>query len=260
MRLGSLNSQVAPLLAYLSSISPRILVLNGQILDGEPTQSPQFPEEDLRVLKKIYQMGTSGTKIYCIHGRPYPALIQLRERSRGNFSFSRDLILDLDGKRAWFTHGDFLSSPLVKAKWANQLSDGLYAALAKLTASMRVFWKKQSSPGGNSEMLKKSSAERQMATRTQEGEAAAKLALRKTCEFVICGKPQESDRLWVENNKGPCQYLCAGDWTQNLTALEYNFKRWKTYRYTEDKRAPFFADAGLKEMNLAALLAKNRIA
>jgi hypothetical protein len=30
-------------------------------------------------------------------------------------------------------------------------------------------------------------------------------------------------------------YLNSGDWVENLTALEYNKKRWKLYRYAEDQ-------------------------
>ena len=29
-------------------------------------------------------------------------------------------------------------------------------------------------------------------------------------------------------------YLNSGDWIENLTALEYNKKRWKMYRFEED--------------------------
>jgi hypothetical protein len=28
-------------------------------------------------------------------------------------------------------------------------------------------------------------------------------------------------------------YLNSGDWVENLTALEYNKKRWKMYRYED---------------------------
>jgi hypothetical protein len=39
-----------------------------------------------------------------------------------------------------------------------------------------------------------------------------------------------------------------------LTALEYNFKRWRIYHYNHDKLSPFFADEDLKEMNLEDLI------
>ncbi|TNF73662.1 MAG: UDP-2,3-diacylglucosamine diphosphatase, partial [Bacteroidetes bacterium] len=35
---------------------------------------------------------------------------------------------------------------------------------------------------------------------------------------------------------------------------EYNFKRWKLYRYDEDKLSPFYADEDLKEMDIIDLI------
>ena len=32
-------------------------------------------------------------------------------------------------------------------------------------------------------------------------------------------------------------YLNSGDWVENLTALEYNRKKWKLFRYEESKYA-----------------------
>jgi len=40
-----------------------------------------------------------------------------------------------------------------------------------------------------------------------------------------------------ENRKGSVLYLNSGDWIENLTALEYNKKRWKMYQYTEETKA-----------------------
>jgi hypothetical protein len=88
-------------------------------------------------------------------------------------------------------------------------------------------------------------------------ETAVKLAVGRGCEYLICGAPHQPTKLWVETRAGKCQYLSAGDWVHNLTTLEYNFKRWKPYRYSEDKLSPFFTDTDLKEMNTEELLAKN---
>ena len=39
-----------------------------------------------------------------------------------------------------------------------------------------------------------------------------------------------------------------------MTALEYNFKRWRIYHYNHHKLSPFFADEDLKEMDLEELI------
>ena len=48
-----------------------------------------------------------------------------------------------------------------------------------------------------------------------------------------------------ENKNGSTMYLNSGDWVENLTALEYNKKRWKLYRYSE---ANYSEDENLFEM------------
>ena len=40
-----------------------------------------------------------------------------------------------------------------------------------------------------------------------------------------------------------------------MTALEYSFKRWKLYRYENDKLASFYMDEDLKSMDMNELIA-----
>ena len=47
----------------------------------------------------------------------------------------------------------------------------------------------------------------------------------------------------------------SGDWVENFTALEYQFKRWKIYNYNSDKLSAFFADEDIKEMEIKDLIA-----
>lgn len=58
-----------------------------------------------------------------------------------------------------------------------------------------------------------------------------------------------------ETKHGSCTYLNSGDWVENLTALEYSFKRWKIYHYNHDRLSPFFVDEDLKEMDMNDLIA-----
>jgi hypothetical protein len=55
----------------------------------------------------------------------------------------------------------------------------------------------------------------------------------------------------VTNEKGSTMYLNSGDWIENLTALEYNQKEWKMYKYSEHDNPVFPEDEDLKESQLA---------
>ena len=41
----------------------------------------------------------------------------------------------------------------------------------------------------------------------------------------------------IKTDKGETMYLNSGDWIENLTALEYNNKKWKLYRHEIHKVA-----------------------
>jgi UDP-2,3-diacylglucosamine pyrophosphatase LpxH len=62
---------------------------------------------------------------------------------------------------------------------------------------------------------------------------ATDLAIEKNYDYVICGHIHEPKIINVENKNGTTLYLNSGDWVENLTALEYNKKRWKLYKYED---------------------------
>ena len=60
------------------------------------------------------------------------------------------------------------------------------------------------------------------------------LAIEKKYDYVICGHIHEPKIKPVETQKGKTIYLNSGDWVENLTALEYNNKRWKLYTHLQN--------------------------
>ena len=48
---------------------------------------------------------------------------------------------------------------------------------------------------------------------------------------MICGHIHEPKIGQLENEKGETLYLNSGDWIENLTALEYQQKKWKLYQH-----------------------------
>ena len=76
-------------------------------------------------------------------------------------------------------------------------------------------------------------------------ETATELAIEKKYDYVICGHIHEPKIIKKENKNGSVLYLNSGDWVENLTALEYNKKRWKLYCYQESN---FSQEENLFEM------------
>jgi hypothetical protein len=48
---------------------------------------------------------------------------------------------------------------------------------------------------------------------------------------VICGHIHKPQMKEVANEHGKVMYLNSGDWVENLTALEYNKKKWRLFHY-----------------------------
>ena len=84
---------------------------------------------------------------------------------------------------------------------------------------------------------------------------AADLAIENGYDYVVCGHIHQPKKEIYDNKYGSCTYLNSGDWVENLTALEYSFKRWRIYHYNHDKLSPFFLDEDLKEMDMNELIA-----
>ncbi|MFN3641188.1 MAG: UDP-2,3-diacylglucosamine diphosphatase, partial [Flavobacterium sp.] len=65
------------------------------------------------------------------------------------------------------------------------------------------------------------------------------------------------------NKNGTTFYLNSGDWVENLTALEYNKKRWKLYRYDKDSQMVqedlFELETKLSEQLVASLIFSSSI-
>ena len=60
------------------------------------------------------------------------------------------------------------------------------------------------------------------------------MAIEKKYDYVICGHIHEPKIVVKKNAKGSTTYLNSGDWIENLTALEYNSKKWKIFKYNSD--------------------------
>jgi len=57
----------------------------------------------------------------------------------------------------------------------------------------------------------------------------SELAIKNHYDYVVCGHIHQPKMEYFENKHGKTMYLNSGDWVENFTALEYQFKRWKIY-------------------------------
>ena len=254
VHLGTFGCHAEELMAYLSSIKPKKLILNGDIIDIWQFNQHYFPASHLRILKKIISMASKGTEVIYITGNHDEMLRKFSNTYIGNFSIQDKLILNLDGKKAWFFHGDVFDISILHAKWLAKLGGYGYDILLRLNRLINWFLTKLGKEKYSCAKKIKNSVKKAIKYIDNFERTAIETAIAKGYDYVICGHIHQPKKEILETKNGKCTYLNSGDWVENLTALEYSFKRWKIYNYSYDKLSPFYADEDLKSMELDELI------
>ncbi|MFD0932291.1 UDP-2,3-diacylglucosamine diphosphatase [Psychroflexus salinarum] len=235
IHLGTFGCHSQELLNYLDSIEPKKIILNGDIIDIWQFRKNYFPKTHLTVIKKLIEFSMSGTEIVYITGNHDEMLRKLSDFEIGNIKLLDKLILDLDGKKAWFFHGDVFDISVQNAKWIAKLGGWGYNILILSNRFLNFLLLKIGREKYSLSKKIKNSVKKAVKFIDDFEKTATDLAIENGYHYVICGhihKPQVSRKV---NKNGTCLYLNSGDWVENLTALEYHNKRWKLFYYSKFK-------------------------
>ena len=258
VHLGTYGCHAKELLDYLSSIKPKILILNGDIIDIWQFRKSYFPSKHLEVIKKIISMSTKGTKVYYITGNHDEFLRKITDLHMGNISLIDKLVLELDHKRAWIFHGDVFDASITQAKWLAKLGGWGYDILILINRFINwILARFNKEPYSLSKKIK-NNVKSAVKFITNFENVCVELAIENDYDYVICGHIHEPKIEFMENEKGEVFYLNSGDWVENLTALEYNNKKWKLYQHdrnfsSEENEYNFEDENKLAEQFIAVL-------
>jgi len=255
VHLGTYGCHAKQLITYLNSIEPKHLILNGDIVDIWQFSKRYFPKSHLKVIKKIMDFATEGTKVTYITGNHDEMLRKFSDTTIGNISIVNKKVLDLDGKKAWFFHGDVFDVSIQNAKWLAKLGGYGYDLLILLNRMINWMLVKLGKERYSLSKKIKNGVKSAVKYISDFEKVVSDLAIEKGYDYVICGHIHQPKMLVKENKHGKTTYLNSGDWVENFTALEYQFKRWKIYNYNSDKLVAFYADEDVKEMEFKDLIA-----
>ena len=229
IHLGTFGCHAKELLCYLSTIKPQILILNGDIVDIWQFRKSYFPNDHLKVLKKIISFATKGTKVYYITGNHDEFLRKFSDVHIGNFSLVDKLLLEIDDKKAWIFHGDVFDASITHTKWLAKLGGWGYDLLILLNRFVNFALVKMGREPYSLSKKIKSSVKKAVKFIANYEKVCTELAIEKKYDYVICGHIHEPKLEEIVTPKGKTLYLNSGDWIENLTALEYQNKRWRIY-------------------------------
>lgn len=262
IHLGTFGCHAKELHQYLSTIKPKTLILNGDIIDIWQFRKSYFPKSHLKVIKKIIDLASKGTEVYYITGNHDEMLRKFSDTSVGNFHILDKLILELDGKKAWIFHGDVFDASVQHSKWIAKLGGWGYDLLILMNRLVnQILQKIGKEPYSFSKKIK-ANVKKAVKFISDFEHTASELAIENQYDYVICGHIHEPKMIRKVNKKGTTFYLNSGDWVENLTALEYNKKRWKLYRFDKDSNMiheDFFEfETKLSEQLVASLIFSNQ--
>ncbi|MGY0392388.1 UDP-2,3-diacylglucosamine diphosphatase [Bizionia sp. KMM 8389] len=255
VHLGTYGCHAKQLLTYLSSIQPKKLILNGDIIDIWQFNKRYFPKSHLKVIKKIMDMAANGVEVIYITGNHDDMLRKFSDMTIGNISIVDKAVLELDGKKAWFFHGDVFDASIQNARWLAKLGGYGYDVLILINRLINWCLERLGKEKYSLSKRIKNSVKSALKYISDFESVASDLAIENGYDYVVCGHIHQPKMLIKENKYGKTTYLNSGDWVENFTALEYQFKRWKIYHYNHDKLSPFFADSDVKEAEVNDLIA-----
>lgn len=234
IHLGTFGCHADELYEYLNSIKPRILILNGDIIDIWQFSKSYFPESHIKIIRTILKFIEDGVTIYYITGNHDEKLRSFTNLYLGKLTVTDKLIMTINGKKTWFFHGDIFDISMKHAKWLAKLGGKGYDLLIVLNKTLnkislmlgygRISLSKQI----------KDSVKKAVSFISNFEDTVIELAASQGYDTVVCGHIHSPVMKKVtEGNREIC-YMNSGDWVENLTALEYVKNEWTIYKHHEN--------------------------
>lgn len=235
VHLGTYGCRAKELLRYLSSIAPKKLILNGDIIDIWQFRKSYFPESHLQVLKYILDLAYTDCEVVYITGNHDEMLRKFGKMQFGRIELTNRKLLNIDNKKVWVFHGDVFDASIQHTKWLAKLGGWGYDRLIQLNNIINLILVKLGYEKYSLSKKIKNSVKKAVKFISDFEETASHLAIENHYDYVVCGHIHHPQIRQVETKRGSCTYMNSGDWIENLTALEYNQGSWELFNYENHK-------------------------
>ena len=235
VHLGTYGCHAKELLHYLKSIKPKILILNGDIIDIWQFSKSYWPESHMKVVRRILKFVTEGVPVYYLTGNHDEMLRKFADFDLGSFKLMNKLVLNVNGEKAWIFHGDVFDVTMQHSKWLAKLGAVGYDTLILINSFTN--WVLTTLGRSKMSFSQRVKAKFKDAVKfiNEFEQTAADLAVNKNYQYVICGHIHHAEIREIESTEknGKVLYLNSGDWVESLSSLEFNGSAWNIYKYNE---------------------------
>jgi len=231
IHLGTYGCHAKELLQYLKSVNPKTVILNGDIIDIWQFSKHYWPKSHMKVVKHLIGWLSEKKKIYYVPGNHDELFRKFVDFKIDNFIIKNKVVLELDGKKAWFFHGDAFDITMKHSRWLAKLGAVGYDILIlinRLINYISIFLGK-----GKISLSKKIKNSVKSAVNFIDNfeQTVTNIAIENKLNYVVCGHIHQPIIKNVHTKNGKVTYLNSGDWIENLTSLEYINKHWSLYQY-----------------------------
>jgi len=234
IHLGTYGCHARELLQYLKSIKPKAVILNGDIIDIWQFNKRYWPATHMMVVKHLIGYITKNIPVYYIPGNHDEMLRRFKNFQMGSLRITNKLSLKINDERLWIFHGDVFDVVMQKGRWLAKLGAVGYDLL--ILINRFVNWVSEKMGKGKISLSKKVKNSVKSAVKFINNfeETVCEIAAENKYQYVVCGHIHHPEIKTVESKNGSVVYMNSGDWIENLSALEYNDKKWSMYFYAND--------------------------
>ena len=237
IHLGTNHSKSRELCHFLSGISCKKLILNGDIIDGWHLQKKNGKKniwkkkhtDFFRVIIKMMQ--NDGTDIIYIRGNHDDFLDSIAPFRFVNIRILNFYILKSNDKKYYVTHGDVFDSITTGVRWLAKIGDIGYSILLRLNKIVNQRRIRKGLPYYSLSQKIKMHVKQAVSYVSDYENELVKLAKAKKMDGVICGHIHHPANEMLQG----IHYLNSGDWVESLTALTEDLDgNWSVYHYDKN--------------------------
>ncbi len=234
IHLGTYGCHAKELLQYLKTIKPKVVVLNGDIIDIWQFSKRYWPADHMMVVKHLIGLIAKEIPVYYIPGNHDEMLRRFKDFHLGSLKITNKLSLKINDSKVWIFHGDVFDVVMQHSRWLAKLGAVGYDALILINSV--VNWIAQKMGKGKISLSKrvKNSVKSAVKFINNFETTVCDIAIENEYDYVICGHIHAPEIKKVVTEKGSITYMNSGDWIENLTSLEYSNKEWTVYNYMND--------------------------
>ena len=255
LHLGTYGCHGKELLQYLDQIEPGTVILNGDIIDIWQFKKRYWPASHMQVLRRLLKFAEKGIPVYYLTGNHDEMLRKFSDYRLGNLYLRDKLVLELDGKKAWFFHGDVFDVRMQYSKWLARLGGQGYDLLIILNRGVNLLLEKVGREKISLSKRIKDGVKTAVRFISDFEQIAADLAIERGYDYVVCGHIHQPviKTMFAKEPGGNAHagksvtYLNSGDWIENLSALEYHLGQWSLYRYAPKAEIKSSIEAEIEE-------------